>query len=208
MKIALPKTLLAISVSMAFMFFTPLAASESGHHGAHVHGVAELTVALEDQTLEIEFSSPAISVVGFEHKAASQAEVDAVSAAETELANLASAFEFAGTQCRLRDSTVDLSAVLGDSTGKSSMPEHRGEDKAHNKHDEHGNAETHTDEGSHSDVSARFIYSCDASKELKSLRVGTQELPFGLESIDVMWVSERAQGATKLDATNQLIEFN
>lgn len=42
-------------------------ASELDGHAAHQHGVAHLTVALEAQTLVIELTSPADSVVGFEH---------------------------------------------------------------------------------------------------------------------------------------------
>ncbi|MFT6692730.1 MAG: hypothetical protein ACJAXH_003270, partial [Colwellia sp.] len=35
----------------------------------HVHGLSELTMTIEKQTLEIEVTSPAINIVGFEHRA-------------------------------------------------------------------------------------------------------------------------------------------
>ena len=37
-------------------------------HGTHVHGVASLNIALADNELFIEFESPAIDIVGFEHE--------------------------------------------------------------------------------------------------------------------------------------------
>jgi len=40
-------------------------------HSAHLHGHAELTLALEGRALEINLASPAANIVGFEHKATS-----------------------------------------------------------------------------------------------------------------------------------------
>ena len=42
------------------------AASEYVRHQAHAHGIAELTIALEGNRLEMIFTSPAMSLVGFE----------------------------------------------------------------------------------------------------------------------------------------------
>ncbi|MGB1290473.1 MAG: ZrgA family zinc uptake protein, partial [Porticoccaceae bacterium] len=36
---------------------------------AHVHGLSQLTIAVEGETVELEFSSPAMNLVGFEHRA-------------------------------------------------------------------------------------------------------------------------------------------
>jgi hypothetical protein len=43
-------------------------------HKAHVHGVATVNTALEEQTATVEFESPAESVIGFEHRAKSPAD--------------------------------------------------------------------------------------------------------------------------------------
>jgi hypothetical protein len=42
-------------------------AAEFRSRGAHVHGNATLDIAMQDATLDIEFESPAINVIGFEH---------------------------------------------------------------------------------------------------------------------------------------------
>jgi hypothetical protein len=43
-------------------------------HGAHVHGSAKLDIAVEDRTATIEIESPAESIIGFEHKARTDAD--------------------------------------------------------------------------------------------------------------------------------------
>lgn len=35
---------------------------------AHLHGVATLNIALDDQQLELQLNSPAMNIVGFEYK--------------------------------------------------------------------------------------------------------------------------------------------
>jgi hypothetical protein len=44
------------------------------HHGAHVHGTATVNIAIEERTASVEFTSPAESVIGFEHRAKSAAD--------------------------------------------------------------------------------------------------------------------------------------
>jgi Protein of unknown function (DUF2796) len=41
--------------------------AEHREHGPHVHGVAQLNVALDGNVLWIELNSPAMNIVGFEH---------------------------------------------------------------------------------------------------------------------------------------------
>ncbi|MBV2097249.1 MAG: DUF2796 domain-containing protein, partial [Candidatus Thiodiazotropha sp.] len=57
------------------------AESDHEHHEAHVHGEAELLIAIEGDALEIEFRSPAMNIVGFEHQPADKAQMEAVEAA-------------------------------------------------------------------------------------------------------------------------------
>lgn len=64
------------------LLLLPLAvgASELDGHAAHEHGVAHLTIALENRTLVIELISPADNVVGFEHAPRKPGEKAAVAA--------------------------------------------------------------------------------------------------------------------------------
>ncbi|MFK8048619.1 MAG: DUF2796 domain-containing protein [Halioglobus sp.] len=166
---------------------------ESGHHSAHIHGVAELTLALEGTRLEIEFNSPALGVLGFEHKVSSSTQLEAVENARASLRDAASLFEFAGTSCALQSVTVDMSSVL---ESKSDHDARRDEHKSH-------------DSGtSHSDVNAHYDYKCADGEQLQSVRVGKKALPFDLQKIKALWVLENTQGSTVLSTSNQVILLN
>lgn len=76
-------------------------------HHAHEHGVATLNVAVEGQRLSIEFDSPAVNVVGFEHAPRSEAERAAAKQAEGLLRDADKAFELTGAaQCHAIESKL------------------------------------------------------------------------------------------------------
>jgi hypothetical protein len=177
-------TLLTKLAAAASSLASLQAFAESERHGAHIHGVAELTLALEDTKLEISFNSPAISVLGFEHKASNSTQLRAVDDARAKLRDAASFFAFAGTTCTLQSATVDMSSVLS--------PEHN----------------SHDGVTSHTDIRAHYEYKCTDGEQLQSLRVGRAALPFDLQEINAIWVLENAQGATVLNAKKQLIQLN
>lgn len=191
------------------VFVAPLAAGATGQHAAHVHGVAEITLAVEDRKVEIVLMAPAMSVVGFEHEAASEVQVDAVSSARRLLSNGAALFSFKGARCELQEADVDVSAVFnGAETGHTGHDDH---DTHESEEEFYGGDESHGgDEGeqSHSDISARYTFICAQGEKLEAVRVGGEELPFGLEAINAAWVSDRAQGAVELTATKRLIPLN
>ena len=177
----------------------PPAMSESRQHGVHVHGVAELTLVLNERDLEIEFSAPAMSIVGFEHKAQSETEIEAVEKAQTALNNGANVFTFIGTQCVMRDVTVDVSAVWrGTAIDHAEGVGQPSNAKAHESHESHEKHEKH--EESHSDISAQYTFRCMEGGSPLAVRVGADELPFGLEEISARWVTDSGQGAARLSA--------
>lgn len=196
-------------------------ASEPGHHGAHLHGVAQMTLAAEGRELEIQFTAPAVSVVGFEHRAVSRNEVDAVVAARDELRNGAAMFTFTGARCEQQHAEVDVSAVWEEAeTGHDEHHDERhaekashDDDGAHEHHEAHGHDnshdrdEQHEETETHSDIVASYSFRCDRDGGPQAVRVGERGLPFGIETINVMWLSDNAQGATELTASMRDIEF-
>lgn len=52
----------------------PVGAAEKRHAHSHVHGVAEVTIAVEGKKLAIEFISPTDGLMGFEHEAKTDAD--------------------------------------------------------------------------------------------------------------------------------------
>jgi hypothetical protein len=196
-------------IALGLGFTAPLAVSATGQHDAHVHGVAEITLAVEGREVEIVLMAPAMSVVGFEHEATSEVQVEAVSSARELLNNGAALFSFKGARCELQQADVDVSAVLKSAeTGHNRQDDH----DAHGSEEEsHGDDESRgADDGeqSHSDISAHYTFVCAQGETLQAVSVGAEALPFGLESINAAWVSDRAQGAVQLTATKRLIQLN
>ena len=183
------------------MRLAQLAISESGHHGAHVHGEAEMTLVVEGQSLHIELTAPAMSIVGFEHRAQSPAQIDAVRTAREVLRNAADIFGFVGVQCDLQAVELDFAAVWDEASAHGA-----GHAEHHARHD--AVSEPQSVNESHSDISANYSFLCTNERRLEAVSVGQDELPFGLQAINAMWVSESSQGAAALTAAARVIELN
>ena len=82
-----------------------------GHQEAHVHGTAELTLAMEGNTLEIEIESPSINIVGFEHKANTPDQRRSVAQAKEALEQPNQLFAFSGPRCEIKNIAVDMTGV-------------------------------------------------------------------------------------------------
>jgi hypothetical protein len=65
--------LIVISV-FAFGFSALAKKTEHRHHGAHVHGKGQMSIAFDGAKGEIDFHTAAIGIVGFEHAAKSAAD--------------------------------------------------------------------------------------------------------------------------------------
>lgn len=71
-----------LSSVIALALALPVAAPAQHAHGAHQHGVAELTVVLEGRMLYLELISPLDNLVGFEHAPANETQRGALADAE------------------------------------------------------------------------------------------------------------------------------
>lgn len=189
-----------ISAIMIACISLQVNAERSGHHDsgleAHVHGVSELTLAMEGKVLEIEFISPAMNLVGFEHQARTENDMAALEIAQLVLAKADELFLISGTACTLVSASTDVSAVLEDS---HSAPSHAAKSDAH-KHDPAPN-------DSHSEITANYHYHCENMAELASISVALFEHFSGVHHIRVMWVKEAQQGAKKLNNNDNRILF-
>lgn len=67
--LALPFALLPLAIAHAADEHDHDHEHEHGSLGAHEHGVGRLNAVLDGQALELEFDSPAMNLVGFEHQA-------------------------------------------------------------------------------------------------------------------------------------------
>ena len=200
------------------IFISSQALGQHTRHGAHLHGVAELTVALEEDAIEMMFTAPAASVVGFESEAASSEQLKAVEDARLVLRDPFRLVTFVGKKCDLIQAVVDLTAI-----SSSQKDEHHGHDEGHDDHEEghddheeghddheegHDDHDSADGEESHSDIIVKYEFECSSDGRLKKLEFGPDELLFGLDKVNVMWVSESGQGAAEVTADQLVVELN
>ena len=81
--------------------------------GAHEHGAAELLLSSEGRGVQITFNAPAQSLVGFETAAVTEEQKATVARAEAILMAPRDLFSLEGNTCKLIDSTVDVSSLVG-----------------------------------------------------------------------------------------------
>ncbi len=187
-------------------------AEEQHHHGAHVHGIAHLNVALEGKNLYMEFVSPAANIVGFEYAPKTQAERDAIESARNTLKNAETVFTLPpAAGVRLVEASVvseadhdthhhdehghdgDHHASEHDHEGEGHHEEKAGKDHAHHAADDH-ESETH------SDFKAVYRFVCQNPDNLANIEVRLFELFPGIEEIKVQILTETKQTAMELTA--------
>ena len=99
----------ALFVTLVCATMTVAAAEDElfEEHHAHEHGVASLDVAVEGSRLVLQFRSPAMNLVGFEHRPRSAKDNDAVTRAMERLRQPAAQFvPSADAGCRVSKSDV------------------------------------------------------------------------------------------------------
>ena len=156
---------------------------------AHVHGIATLDIALDEQQLELQIHSPAMNIVGFEYKPKTTADQHTVEAAQNSLKQATTLFALsAAAQCTLSSVSIE-NDLLADAD------EH---DHDH-EHAEHAHAESHDAEHKHSDINAHYHYHCATPSALKSIDVAGFFKRFRLtETIQVQLISADQQQGVEL----------
>ena len=159
-------------------------------HGAHLHGVAELSIAIEGNSIEMALSSPAANIVGFEHRAESAEQIQALKQARSRLESPDKLFEFPNRQCAASQWDIDLSAL------EKSPHQHHGHSDDHHQHDT-----------SHSEVSAHYRFKCRENKTPSEVLVHLIDYFPAIEKLKVQWITPTKQGAATLTARSKRIEF-
>lgn len=172
-------------LSVFTLFISPIAAfaeTSSTHAlGAHVHGIATLQVAVDANTMTLNFSSPLDNLIGFEHPSRNQAEV-------AQVQNMINAFyktnlfvPSPSAQCQLK--TIDLQSLVIKKKPDAPKPQHE-------------------EPAGHADLDAELVYSCKNVKDLRDLQVNLFKTFPNLHQISAEIVSEHGQAAIKLSPTN------
>lgn len=180
-------TLLLGSV-MLLAAYTPLHAEEAhGHrqHAAHEHGSAKLLIATEGPELQLELSSPAMNLVGFEHTPANAQQRKQVHQAIDTLKAANKIFLFpANAGCNLQKVTVE--------TG---LDTHKG-------HSTHAHKEAIHEADAHADFHVSYRFNCADMSALKQIDVQLFSYFPAIHELDVEMITDQGQRALELNHDN------
>ena len=167
-------SLIAILASLSLL----MACDEHHHEGAHAHGHAKLSLALEaDGTLSGELRAPGADIYGFERQPKDDAERAAKDAADAKLVGIAGWLS-AGDAC-VFDATPP--ALEGKAAG----------------HD-HGHGHDEGDDDGHGEVVFAFDAQCPGLKSGSEIDVNLAALFPTLEKVRVVIVSDSGQRSETL----------
>jgi hypothetical protein len=219
-RIALLASLLVFSSTIC------IASGEDGHrqHGAHVHGIAQMNLAVDGKSVYLELASPAMNIVGFEYMPSSDQDQHAVHEAAEKLEDGDSLFEFSkAAGCTMVIAEIK-SPLLGheddakDSHGKEHDENHNKDDDRHDAHGKEHDEQAHDKEHDHSvadehggvehsEFEARYQFNCNNPKKLKTLTVNLFTAFPGFEEIETQILSSSGQTATELTAKNNRVDL-
>jgi len=191
--VALASLILSTLILPTQLYAEPPNTNKQQHRqaDAHIHGVAELTLALENNLLEIQFQSPANNIIGFEHKAKTQQDIDTALQAQALLEQPDKLFSFIGSACTLQDQNVDISSVLSPT----------------DDHDEHDDHDNHDDHEGHSEITSNYKFVCQKGSQLQTISMDLLEHFSGIEALNAMWVTADQQGAARLTAQSNILNL-
>ena len=174
---------------------TPLAELADSHShslDAHIHGLASLNVALEEQKLELQLASPAMNILGFEHLPNSNSDQQAVETAQKTLHNPALLFELNSVaKCTLTSTSVDNDLLVN---------------RDDHDHDHHHAADV--SEHQHSDITAHYHYHCSVPTALNSIDLSGFFTQFPhTEKIQVQLVTDEQQRGIELSAQQSILSW-
>jgi hypothetical protein len=200
------------------LLFQPAFASDDEHrqHGAHVHGEAALNVSITKNEVYIEFASPAMNIVGFEHEAKTSDEITRARKAIAELNHANELFVFNDpVTCKVASAEVEASVVDHDDH-KDHDGEHKDQDDDHEEHDgEHKDQDDdhkdHDDDDhdkeTHSDVEATYLFKCKNLAQLSHIQVNLFNTFPGTKELGVNIVHGNKQDKQHLNSKNTKITF-
>lgn len=166
-----------------------------GSLGTHEHGVAQINAALEGKTLELELSSPAMNIVGFEHAASSDEDKAKLATAKETLLKphgLFSIPEAAGCVAKLAKVT---SPLYGDKDDD-------GDDDDH----DHDAAGGHEHE--HSDIHGHYQFACETPAVLNKLDLTQLFKAFpATHSVRVQLITPKRQLGAEVKPANPIVNF-
>ena len=179
-----------------YFFISLLFAEETRQVDKHEHGVGELNIAIQSNTMVLEFIIPGADVVGFEHEAKSEQDKAIVSAASTKFDDYNNIFIIpTNSKCILISSKININ-----------------QEDEHDEHDEHDDHDGHDDhdehqEEAHNEFYAKYTFECGDIKSLDLLEFPYFETFSNSGELEVQFVSEIGSTSFEVEADSPIINI-
>ena len=174
----------------------------SQQHSPHVHGEAELQAALDNDRLLLEFRSPAMNLVGFEHPPRDHRQQAAIERAGKLLSSPQARFTFPGTECRaIRVQVEQPYDHLRHTNDDRDNYQHEHEHEHEHEHD----IEEHQQ---HTEFTARYLFHCHQSEKLTRIVTDLFSRFPGIRRIQASWVLPGSQGAATMTPSHSQLEVD
>ena len=199
------KTSNSITLALASLMLTlPSHHVVASELDAHEHGSASLDIAIDTNTIEMKFESPAVNIVGFEYATEDEQQLLLIKQAKKNLSNFDAIFQLAGdVSCQ----TVQASANW--------VTEHEeGHEEGHDDHEaDHDDHEAdHDDHGEvakaeHAEFIAEYRLECNQLNNLAAIDVNMFKFFPGIADLDVQVIYSEGQIKQELDVNNTRIKL-
>lgn len=202
-------------VVTSLMFSAPSAyAGDHEHesHGAHEHGLAKIMLVTDQQKLTLQFESPAINIVGFEHEAKTSTQHEAIHKAVEGLASSEALFSISGTECTFAEAKVDNPFHSDSEHEDHGHDEHKHEEHHHKEsehaHDDHEEHDEHHTDAEHREFFVEYSATCQAADKIEQIDVKLLKQFSGIEILDVQYIHANKQGAVSLNQKQAILRFD
>jgi hypothetical protein len=200
----LPQELSMKNLSLLFVIFLAGVFKTLGQGSleAHVHGKASINLVLDDQSLFIEFESPAYNLVGFEHEPKDQIQQKEVQDTLSLLSKPRKVFGFSAQAGCLVGSVSVTTTMAG--VGKNTV----GYEEEHHEEEHHDHSDgDSTNKESHSEFKANYLMTCSEPEKLRTIEFKLFKEFLGLKSVQVQWINGEGQGYIELNAESSKLKW-
>jgi hypothetical protein len=188
--------MLDIKYILLSLVFWPLVSMSADKH---VHGEAELFIAIEGNQVLLEFQSPADNIIGFEHAPTTQSQHTQLENSLAKLGVHTYIATFSGAVCQ------QLSAVV-----ESPFKDHHkaathndSQDSAHKKHG-HDNDKHNHEKDNHTDFYASYTLQCNADIDnISAIKINAFKHFTSIKNINIKWITPKGQGSIKALPNNK-----
>ncbi|MEJ6598433.1 MAG: DUF2796 domain-containing protein [Oceanospirillaceae bacterium] len=164
---------------------------------AHEHGSASLDIAIDTNTIEMKFESPAVNIVGFEYATEDQQQLLLIKQAKKNLSDFDTIFQLVGdVSCQ----TVESSANWVTEHEEGHEADHDDHEADHDDHGEVAKAE-------HAEFIAEYRLECNQLNNLAAIDVNMFKFFPGIADLDVQVIYSEGQIKQELDVNNTRIKL-